>query len=307
MSEQLTRSKRANAAMLLIAGGFITLALSYPRFQSTNAQYGQPNPTPTPTPTPTVQPPIIVVPPSITRPPVVVPTDVTSAVMSMPPVNIPNFTDHPALNGIQLVQDSQFPPEPKIEQNTDWITVMATPGSEYSKVNSFTVDLKSGEILVSVKAPSKIAFVKTPFGDIALTANSDALITMKDGVLHVFNFDGEGMTLMAKLDKGPFAGPADPTVTVAAGYELIASNDKISRADLRPKDGIARRFSKVLENGHLAVSEFSLESALNNCALVTDLSQKVSGVKERRMLSDMTKMAAVLNYKHGTEGFSTEK
>lgn len=301
MSEQLTRSKRANAAMLLIAGGFITLALSYPRFQSSSADYGQPAPTPTPPPPPPT-------PTPITRPPVVVPTDVTNALMVIPPNNnIPNITDHPALNGIQLVQDSQFPPQDKVQQNTDWITVMSSAGSVFTKLNNFTVDFKSGEILVSVKTPSKIAFIKTPFGDIAMNANSDALITMKDGVLHVFNFDGDGMNLIAKLDKGPFSGPADPTVTVAAGYELIASNDKISRADLRPKDGIARRFSKVLENGHLAVSEFSLESALNNCSLVTDLSQKVSGVKERRIISDMTKMAAVLNYKHGIEGFSTEK
>ena len=96
-------------------------------------------------------------------------------------------------------------------------------------------------------------------------------------------------------------------LNISGGYELIAGQEKMTRSTLRPKDGIARRYQKVLENGHLAVSEFSIESAINSCDMLVDLQQKTSGVKERRILSDMSKMAAVLNYKNGSQGYTAEK
>ncbi len=290
----------SNTIMLVLAAGLVALAMSYPKHTARGGPYGQPEPTPTPPPVIT---PVI---PPVERPPIVVPTDVTN-INLVNPIVVPNLQVSPALSGVQLLPDSQFPPLDKVQQNEDWITILSVEGSVFTKPNGYTVDLKSGEIIVSVKSPSKIAFVITPFGTLAMSANSDVLVSFKDGVLRVMNFDGDGMALKAQLDKGPFAGPADPTVTLACGYELVAANEKITRAELRPKDGITRRFAKVLENGHLAVSEFSVESALKNCAMLVDLSQKVSGVKERRMLSDMSKMAAVLNYKHGTEGFSADK
>ncbi|MBK8222672.1 MAG: hypothetical protein IPK73_16750 [Candidatus Obscuribacter sp.] len=295
----------SNTIMLVLAAGLVALAMSYPKHSARGGPYGQPDPMPTPPPTPppVFTPPVI---PPVVRPPIVVPTDVTN-VNLVNPIMVPNIQISPALSGVQLLPDSQFPPMDNIQQDQSWITVLSVAGSVFTKPNGYTVDLQSGEIIVSVKSPSRIAFVITPFGTLALSANSDALVSFKDGVLRVMNFDGDGMALKAQLDKGPFAGPADPTVTLACGYELVAAREKITRTELRPKDGITRRFAKVLENGHLAVSEFSVESALKNCAMLVDLSQKVSGVKERRMLSDMSKMAAVLNYKHGTEGFSADK
>lgn len=303
---KLDQSGKVNAVMITMSLGFIALALAYPRYTVHGQNYGQP--------APQQQAPQVVLPPQIFnpppppfRPPIVVPTDVTSPQL-VNPINLPpNIQTSMALAGVQLITDSQFPPLEVKNQPLDWITLKFKEGSVWTKPNDYTVDLKSGEILVSVKAPSKMAFVITPFGTIALGANADVYISFKDGVLRILNFDGDGMALKAQLDKGPFAGPADPTVTVACGYELVASQNKISRAELRPKDGIARRFSKVLENGHLAVSEFSVESALKSCDMIVDLNQKVTGVKERRMLSDMTKMAAVLNYKNGTDGFKVEK
>lgn len=284
---------------------FLALAFYYPHFPVGGQSYNQP-PQPTP-------PPVIILPnpqtlPPVYVPPVQVPTDVTSPqLMSPSSFVIPSMSPGTAfaLGGIMTV--SEFPNADNIKQPFDWISVRAKEGSQYTKPNNFTVDLKEGDILVSVKQPSKLAIVITPLGSIAIGANGDVMVSYHNGVLRVLNFDGEGKAIICQIDKGPFAGPQDPTVSLACGYELIAAHEKINRSMLRPKDGIARRYSKVVDNGHLAIAEFSLESALNNVDMLVDLQQKVSGLKERRMVSDMSKMAAVLNYKRGEQGFSAEK
>jgi len=297
---RLSATGRANALMIFMAALFIALAYWYPHFSVGGQNYTQPPQA--------TAPPVIFMPPQVFRPPIVVPTDVTSPQLINDPTTM--VIDAPtafALNGIQMIADNQFPDANKISQSFDFITVLAKEGAQYTKPNSFTADLTSGDILVSVKSPSKIALVKTPLGSIAIGANGDVMVSYNNGVLRVLNFDGEGKAIKVQLDKGPFAGPADPTVVLACGYELIAGQEKMSRATLRPKDGIARRYQKVLENGHLAVSEFSIESALNSCDMLVDLQQKTNGLKERRILSDMSKMAAVLNYKNGSQGYTVEK
>ncbi|CAN5384019.1 hypothetical protein BH11CYA1_BH11CYA1_32450 [soil metagenome] len=289
--------------MIVMSALFIALAFWYPHFSVGGQNYSQP-------PTPTPPPPIIIMPPPVQpfRPPIVVPTDVTSPQLINGPTSFSiDASTAFALNGVQLIADSQFPKGEGLNQSYDWITVLARDGAQYSKTNNYTVDLKSGDILVSVKSPSKLAFVITPLGTIAIGANGDVMVCYNDGVLRVLNFDGEGKAIKVKLDKGPFAGDADPTVVLACGYELVAGQEKMTRSTLRPKDGIARRYQKVLENGHLAVSEFSVESAINSCDMLVDLQQKTTGVKERRILSDMSKMAAVLNYKNGATGYTAEK
>ena len=297
---RLSATGRANALMIFMAALFIALAYWYPHFSVGGQNYTQPPQA--------TAPPVIFMPPQVFRPPIVVPTDVTSPQLINDPTTM--VIDAPtafALNGIQMIADNQFPDANKISQSFDFITVLAKEGAQYTKPNSFTADLTSGDILVSVKSPSKIALVKTPLGSIAIGANGDVMVSYNNGVLRVLNFDGEGKAIKVQLDKGSLAGPADPTVVLACGYELIAGQEKMSRATLRPKDGIARRYQKVLENGHLAVSEFSIESALNSCDMLVDLQQKTNGLKERRILSDMSKMAAVLNYKNGSQGYTVEK
>lgn len=300
---RLSEAGKASALMIVIGACFIGLAFWYPHFTVGGQNYTQP---------PVVSPPTIVFPtvtPPPFRPPIVVPTDVTSPLLMNGPLNL--VVDTPtafALNGIQQIPDNQFPKAENINQSTDWITVLAKDGAQYTKPNNYTADLKSGDILVSVKQPSKLAIVTTPLGSIAIGANGDVMVSYNNGVLRVWNFDGDGKTIKVQLDKGPFAGPADPTVVLACGYELIAGQEKMTKSTLRPKDGIARRYQKVLENGHMAISEFSLESAINSCDMIVDLQQKTSGLKERRMLSDMSKMAAVLNHKNGgTQGYTVEK
>jgi len=321
MKEQLNRisqSGKASALMVTISLGFLIVAFSYPKFTARGQNYGQSSAPSAPT-APVVHftPPPVVIP---VRPPIVVPIDVTNPQLTQPvmgnfrsgvtPVvtsSIQAQQSQYALSGIQVLNDRVFPGADLVGKNFDWITVLAKEGAVYSKINNFTADLKSGEIIVSVKSPSRLAFVKTPYGEIAIGANSDVMISFNNGVLRVLNFDGENKVLKIQLNKGPFGGPADPTVTIAPGYELIASDKVITRAEMRPKDGIARRFAKSLENGHLAISEFSVQSAASSISMLVNLQQSTTGVKERRIVTDLSKMAAVLNYRSGTDGFTVEK
>jgi hypothetical protein len=321
---RLSQNGRANAVTVALSLGFLIAAVSFPKFAAHGQNYAQAPSTPTPTSMPVVNIPIHI--PVIVRPPVVVPVDVTNPQITNPTVTKvgPRLTTAQAntlnqatqtkfaLAGINTINIHQFPGIDKVGKNFDWITVMAKEGAIYIKPNNYTAELKSGDIIVSVKEPSKLAFVKTAFGDIAIGANSDVMICYNNGVLRVLNFDGEGRVLKLNLNKGPFAGPADPTVTVAPGYELVASDQKITRAEMRPHDGIARRFGKVLENGHMAINEFSLESAQHSVGMLVSLQQNTTGIKERRIMTDLSKMAAVLNYRNGgaqgeSQGYRSEK
>jgi len=321
MKEQLNRisqSGKANALMVTIALGFLIVAFSYPKFAARGQNYGQSSASSAPS-APVVH---FIPPPVVTpvRPPIVVPVDVTNPQLTQPVMG--NFKNgvtpsvassiqaqqtQYALSGIQVLNDKLFPGTDRVGKNFDWITVLAKEGAVYTKINNFTADLKSGEIIVSVKSPSNLAFVKTPYGEIAIGANSDVMISFQNGVLRVLNFDGENKVIKIQLNQGPFGGPADPTVTIAPGYELIASDKVITRAEMRPKDGIARRFGKTLENGHLAISEFSVQSAAQSVSMLVNLQQSTTGVKERRIVTDLSKMAAVLNYRSGSDGFTVEK
>jgi hypothetical protein len=321
---RLSQNGKANALTIAISLGFLAVALSYPKFAAHSQNYGQAPSAPMPVSMPTAAP-IIFNNPGIVRPPIVVPTDVTNVGVTNPNIVRPGhklsakdiaqnqkLQTAYALAGIQAITASSFPSEAQARGDANWITVLAKEGAVFTKPNSYTAELKSGDIIVSVKEPSHLAFVKTAFGDIAVGANSDVMVCYNNGVLRVLNFDGEGRVLKLNLDKGPFAGPADPTVTVAPGYELVASEQKISRQEMRPKDGIARRFGKVLENGHLAINEFSLESAAHNIGMLVSLQQPTSGVKERRIMTDLSKMASVLNYRNGggqgdSQGYTAEK
>lgn len=298
-------------ALLFCAMVFMLMSLLDPKFPVLAGPYTPSTPTVTPVvetmqtaPPPTIN----LINPNIPIPnntPFINPTDVTnpnevtggSLNTFLNPVDAGNI----ALSGIQQIPDNEFPDYKTLSGDTSGITIK---GGDIQKENDYVYTFTKGEILVSVKKPSETCIINTPYGAIAITSNGDVLIKFNDGVLRVFNLDASGPDLKICLDKGPFAGPADPTVMVAAGFELVACDHKLTRAQMRPRDGIKRRHFKVLDNGHMAISEFSVESALEASDVIADLKQNSTGVKERRILGDMSKMAAVLNYKNGTQGFS---
>ncbi len=247
-------------------------------------------------------------------PPIVNPTNVQTDNESVLHVFQGNPNDFPGLgppviNGITALSDSSFPRDSALSGPVTGISVRYKPGTQYKVINDYLVDLTQGEIFVSVKSPSKMAMVKTPFGEVAVGANGDVLVSFNNGTMRVMNLDGTGhQVIKVQLNQGPFGTPqTDPTVTINAGYELVAADRTLTRTDMRPRDGIARRKFKLLENGHMAISEISVESVMKANDVIADIRQNATGVKERRIMGDLSKMAAVLNYRNGTQGFSVEE
>lgn len=282
--------------------------------------YDDKPPPPDKVPLPPPPPPVVTPPPpppttiTIPTPPgspftpsVFVPTDVTnsSAMVNAhvprgePPIPSP-------VKGLFLLKNNDFPEEENNKDSTDGILVRAEEDAKYTRPSPYSVNLNVGGILVSVKRPSQLAWVKTEIGPIAIAANGDTLVRSDNGVLRVMNVDGLGKSVRVKLNMGPFSGSNSKVVGLRPGYELIAALRPLRGADLRPRDGLARRKASVVLKGFAAVNQFSIDSLLDSCTLVVAMRQNVSGIKERRILSDMSKMAAVTNVMEGTHGFRRE-
>lgn len=272
-------------------------------------------PPPTPPPTPPPPPPVVVQPPPVLRPstpfspPIVVPTDTSyqgGAAGGLPagklggvlPPNAPPVSD-----GIQILADNQFPEKDESKQPTDGILVRAKDNAQIERPNSYSVKLVSGTILVSVRRPSRLGMITTPLADVALSADGDLLISEEHGVLHILNASARGLNCKIKLHKAEFASSRKHTFAIKPGFEFTACQTKLSRANLRPADGIARRRTQVFEDGRIALSEFSVHGLLVHHELVASLNQKDMGTKERRILGDLSKMAAVLNQVNGSTGY----
>jgi hypothetical protein len=225
-----------------------------------------------------------------------VPVDVTSINYSNPEVVDPLLLSDVALNGISKASTFRTPDD---SAPANGVVVKAVPGTEWSQSNCI-VTVTRGQALVSVTAPTERAVIKTAYGDVAVDKGASVMVSLASP-LRVFNLDGRGDRVKVKVTSIP--GLENKLVSVAPGYELVVGPEKLGRSDLRPGDGLARRYSKVLENGHMAVSEFSVESFMSTSQLIAQMAQKDAGSKEKRILGDMSKMAAVLNQLNGVQGF----
>lgn len=274
--------------------------------------------TPPPPPVVTPPPPEIVItppPPPVILPPPVVhtpiytgpqPIDLTNAAANV----APNLPKPPlpllgnAVDGMQAI--AEFPAK-DTKGNADWILVRGEKESVYERPNPYTAKLEQGTILVSVRRPSQQAFVETPAGDVALHSDGDLMLTWTDGLLRIYNISALGSDCKIKFSPEVIGDDKARTVKLKAGFEVVASPKReLTRADLRPSDGIARRRAQLVANGRIGISEFQVQSVLANSAIVAQMMAEQTNKKESRVLADMSKMAAVLNYVNGYQGYTIE-
>jgi hypothetical protein len=254
-----------------------------------------PPPPPPPPPQPMFIPPPL--PPTNFNP--LLPIDVTKVAPNPATVlNVPGGPD--PTSGITEIKD--FPDTKNLTGPSDFILVQGNP-TDYTRDSPYVATLLHGTVLVSVKKPSQLGIMNTPLGEVSFSSNSDAFITYENGVLRVRNIDGLGATIKIHLDKGPFAGN-EHTYTIAPGFELVVADHTLTRDDLRPADGILRRKSQVLNDGLLAISQFQVENALQQSAIVSQMTQNEGDAKIKHVLSDMSHMAAVLNHVNGYDGYA---
>lgn len=274
----------------LIAAGFVAISLWGPDRPKAEANYSMPLPPPT------IQPPF--------NNPISNPLDVTPVPPmkggDLPP-DIGNLTfGGPATDGISVPKS--FPSQEYLKGNSDYILVQPEANANITRQSPFLVTLNEGTVLAGVKRPSNMGMIQTPIGEVAFSANSDAFITFSNGALRVRNVDGLGQTLKIRITSGPLAGKL---FSVAPGYELVVADHKLTKADLRPGDGILRRGSQTFENGFAGVSQYHVHSALTQSGVVGHLTAKeASDTMARKVIGDMSRMAAVLNHVQGSTGFS---
>lgn len=244
-------------------------------------------------------PPVIQMPPSAQNPGLTVnPVDVTGV----------NFVDpvggqsQNAMWGVISLSSQAFPSDANLSGNGDYLLARGAAGSEFHRDSPCSVTVKSGQVLLSMRRPTKLAFVNFAFGQISLAGDADVLVCVTDGVFRMINLSGRCESVKVKLSRGPFADQNANVIAVASGYELVAADHQINRSDVRIADGFARRHFKVLNGGNAAVSEISIESVLTSNAIIASLATARVD-QERRVVADMSKMAAVLNYINGTQGF----
>lgn len=275
--------------MLVAVAGCSLLALGIGNLKvPVGAQYGPPPPTIIP---PIFAPPVQPIDTTHT------PADMRNISVGPPVVEVMTTT---ALIGVG--ECDGFPSADHLAGSLDFLlAIPQDANTELKRTSPYVVELLNGNILGSVRRPSNTGIVQTPEGDVAYSANSDAFVSVQNHTLRVRNVDGMGRNIKIHLKHGPLAGK---TLSIQPGYELVASDHKMSRADLRPADGIARRSFQLFAGGFVAVSQYQVESELQHSALVSSLKQKEStDPKARRILNDMSKMAAVLNQMNGPQGF----
>jgi hypothetical protein len=243
-----------------------------------------------------------------------IPTDFTNLHMGgTDPTALPTFN---AAGAVQ--KTSKFPDLDSVKQDESGILVKKLNQAEFTRPSLASVNLSQGSILVSVRRPARLGIITTPQGDVSVAADADVIIVYNEGVLRVLNLTGPSDSVKLKVHSSGVSAKivsseadnshepivsAPVAVAVKVGHELVSSDHALTRHDLQPHDGIGRRRFAFVETNVLAVSEFSLETVLTSSDLLVDMAQTTDGLRERRIMGDLSKMAAVLNYMNGASGY----
>lgn len=319
VGQRVTKASLSRAIVLtaLASGAFAVPAYAQASWHPETPTYTPPPSAPLPPSIQVSQPPVIQINPPIRiiptipiRPDVprntpmpVNPRDLVGTPISMEN-NAPTVS---ALKGLSPMQEQKFPLRDEMSGPTDSIVIKLRPDSEFRKLTEYSLELSSGQLLVSVRRPSRMALLECGELEVAVAADSDVLFTRENGVVRIANLTGLNDSVKVKLKQPAEGGTGTKVFSVKPGYEFILKTDgPLKKIDVRTADGIARRHFCFIENGHAAIAEISVESMLKDCDLIAQLDQESSGAKEKRILTDMSKMAAVLNYVNGGAGYRSE-
>jgi hypothetical protein len=127
--------------------------------------------------------------------------------------------------------------------------------------------------------------VKTNFGDVVIKKGAMVALDSTGGALRVKSCSGPGHTTVRLAGK---------SISLAPGQELLVSTRKPTKELLAPADGVGRRMvsqHSLMSDLHIAVSDISLVSYLQNAHFLSHLRASTSPV-EKRMLGALLKTAA---------------
>ena len=231
--------------------------------------------------------------------------------MQLKDSKMPTFQQHRYVGPVQAGSSG-------VERNGGILIKAANKDCQYAVTSPGDIQLSDGAIFVSVRKPARLALIDTPHAIIAVAQNAEVIVSFESTTFCACKI----LVVWAKGSKvkihhaavsatvnGVTYGEAKTEGIVMAiklGHELLASDYPLNKATLRPDDGLSRRRSALFENNCQAVSEISLEAALQHCPLLIGLSKADAGRYERHIFKDLAKMAAVLNYNNGQGGYDAQ-
>lgn len=189
----------------------------------------------------------------------------------------------------------------EVENSPEFVLFHGDKHSRFEKNSPTAIKLEHGSVLVSVRPPSKLATVDTPFGLVAVRDEGDVLVSFIADVLRVENISARNHCCRIKFEDDILDD--EKAVALAPSYELVVSDSKLLTGEIRPADGVHRRMYYVFHNGKVAVNEYKIDSLLKEHPVIAHVVSNKTD-KETRVLKDMMKMASVMNYVHGAGGYA---
>ena len=141
-----------------------------------------------------------------------------------------------AAAGIHTLNHGAWPKPDDFKGSIAGILIRVQNGCEYSSADPHTITLTSGTLLASVRRPSLTTLVRTPVGDVSVSAGADVLISFNDGVMRVRNLNGRDNAV--KIGYGIFVAAAD-----IDGDERSVMNAGVTGSGKSPAASLIARYS----------------------------------------------------------------